>query len=219
MTSGKYPLWLQAGVCVIAGLCLIAGIEIHRAVDASAHAYQDPYLINAQPERFREAARLLPDKTVIGYLSDLSFEEAIGSATYFGVANALAPRLVVRSADQPEWVIGNFSRPLDFAAAGAAHHLDLVRDLGSGVVIFRRHSEPRPLGSDLLNYCPSLCSQAAKIHVSKNSLPIRAATVRERSLEARTGASSLRRAAMWGSQSWLPPAFSRRRDTRRGSFS
>ena len=147
MTSGKYPVWLQAGVCVIAGLCLIAGIEAYRAADASAHAFQDPYLINAQPDRLREAARLLPDKTVIGYLSDLSFEEAIGSAAYFGVANALAPRLVVRSADEPQWVIGNFSHPLDFAAAGAAHRLDLVRDLGNGVVIFRRHNEPRPSGS------------------------------------------------------------------------
>ena len=125
-------------MCVIAGLCLIAGIAAYRATDAYAHAYPDAYLIDAQPERLREAARLLPDKTVIGYLSDLSFEEAIGSASYFGVANALAPRLVIRSADQPFWVIGNFSHPLDFAAAGAAHHLDLVRDFGNGVVIFRR---------------------------------------------------------------------------------
>ncbi len=138
MTSGRYPVWLQAGVLVLAGLCLILGIESYRGADAYAHAYQDPYLINAQPERLREAARLLPPKAVIGYLSDLSFEGTPGQASYFGVAFTLAPRLVVRSADEAAWVIGNFSRPLDFAGMGAAHNLELVRDLGNGVILFRR---------------------------------------------------------------------------------
>jgi len=125
-------------VCVIAALCLIVGIRSYRETDAYGRAFQDPYMINAQPERLREAARLLPEKAITGYLSDLSFADAPGQAAYFGVAYALAPRLVVRSADTPQWVIGNFSHPADFAAAGAAHHLDLVRDLGNGVVIFRR---------------------------------------------------------------------------------
>jgi hypothetical protein len=125
-------------VCVIAALCLIAGIDSYRAVDAYARANQDPYMINAQPQRLREAARLLPDKAITGYLSDLSFADTPGQAAYFGVAYALAPRLVVRSADGPAWVIGNFSHPLDFAAAGAAHRLELVRDFGNGVVVFRR---------------------------------------------------------------------------------
>lgn len=138
MNSVRYPVWLQAGVCVIAALCLISGIQSYRAGDAYGHAYQDPYMINAQPERLREAARVLPVNGILGYLSDLSFADAPGQAAYFGVAYTLAPRLVTRSADDPQWVIGNFSHPLDFAAEGATHHLDLVRDFGNGVVIFRR---------------------------------------------------------------------------------
>jgi hypothetical protein len=138
--ASRYPVWLQAGVCVVAALCLISGIREYRDSDAYARAYPDPYLINAQPGRWREAARVLPDKIIAGYLSDLSFDEAPGSAAYFGVANALAPRLVVRSADGPEWVVGNFSRPSDFAEAGRAHGLQLVRDFGNGVVVFQRRT-------------------------------------------------------------------------------
>jgi hypothetical protein len=138
----RYPLWLQSGLSVIAGLCLIVGVRAYRDADAYARAYQDPYLINAQPARLGEAARLLPDKAVIGYLSDLSLADTPGQAAYFGAAYALAPRLVTRDPDSPQWVLGNFSRPQDFAAAGAAHHLVLVRDLGNGVVVFRRSARP-----------------------------------------------------------------------------
>jgi hypothetical protein len=138
VASVRYPLWLQAGVCVIAALCLIAGIRSYRESDVYGRAYQDPYMINAQPQRLHEAIRLLPDHSTVGYLSDISFADTPGQAAYFGVAYALAPRLVVRSADGPEWVIGNFSHPLDYAAAGAAHSLELVRDFGNGVVVFRR---------------------------------------------------------------------------------
>jgi len=138
MNSVRYPVWLQAGVCAIALLCLISGLQAYRAGDAYGRAYQDPYMIGAQPARLGEAVRLLPANTVVGYLSDLSFTDTPGQAAYFGVAYALAPRLLTRSADDPQWVIGNFSHPMDFAAAGAAHHLAIVRDFGNGVVIFQR---------------------------------------------------------------------------------
>ena len=97
-------------------------------------------MINAQPERLREAGAMLPANAVVGYLSDVSFEVAQGSSAYFGVMYALAPRLVTRSADAQELVVGNFSRPLDYAAAGSAHHLELVRDFGNGIVLFRRRA-------------------------------------------------------------------------------
>jgi hypothetical protein len=116
-------------------------VRSYREIDAYGRAYQDPYMINLQPERLRDAARMLPENGVVGYLSDLSLADPPGQAAYFGVANALAPRLVVRDPDSPQWVLGNFSRPQDFAAMGGAHRLDLVRDLGNGVVIFRRRAQ------------------------------------------------------------------------------
>jgi hypothetical protein len=132
-----YPLWLTAGIGCIVLLSLATAFQSYRAAETYARAYPDPYMINAQPERLREALRYLPDKAEIGYLSDISFEVANGSAAYFGVMYALAPRLVTRSADHHEWVVGNFSHPLDYAAAGAAHHLEVVKEFGNGIVLFR----------------------------------------------------------------------------------
>ena len=87
-----------------------------------------------------EAVGYLPENTVVGYLSDLPSDATSGQAAYFGVMYALAPRLVTQSADSAEWVAGNFSHPLDYAAAGAAHHLALVKDFGNGIVLFRRRA-------------------------------------------------------------------------------
>ena len=130
--------WLEIGLGLIAALCLLSAFHAYRD---SATLSPDPYMIDAQPLRWREALHILPEKIVAGYLSDLSFEVPAGSAAYFGVANALAPRLIVRSADTSQWVVGNFSRPADFAAAGNAHGLELIRDFGNGVVVYRRRSQ------------------------------------------------------------------------------
>ena len=134
----RYPLWLTAGIGGIVLLCILTAFQSYRSAGADARAYQDPYMVNAQPERLREAIPYLPEHAALGYLSDLSFDAVNGSAAYFSVMYALAPRLLTRSADSHEWVVGNFSHPLDYASAGTAHHLDLVKDFGNGIVLFRR---------------------------------------------------------------------------------
>ena len=135
-----YPFWLTAGLGGVALLSIAAAAQAYRSADAYARAYQDPYEINAQPQRLREAVPYLPENAPVGYLSDVSFEVTLGSAAYFGVMYALAPRLMTRSADGPEWVVGNFSHPLDYAAAGRQHQLELVKDFGNGIVLFRRRA-------------------------------------------------------------------------------
>jgi hypothetical protein len=137
----RYPLWLTAGIGGVVLLCVFTAFQSYRTADADARAYHDPYMINAQPARLRDAITYLPANAELGYLSDISFEVANGSAAYFGVMYALAPRLVTRSADSHEWVVGNFSHPLDYAAAGAAHRLEVVRDFGNGIVLFRRRRQ------------------------------------------------------------------------------
>ena len=136
--SVRYPIWLTAGTGGIILLSIVVAFQSYRAADSYARAYQDPYMINAQPERLRDAIPYLANQAEVGYLSDISFEVTSGSAAYFGVMYALAPRLVTRSADRQEWVVGNFSHPQDYAAAGAAHHLEVVKDFGNGIVVFRR---------------------------------------------------------------------------------
>jgi hypothetical protein len=134
----RYPLWLTAGIGGIVLLCIFTAFQSYRTAEADAQAYQDPYMVNAQPERLRGAIAYLPEHAELGYLSDLSFDATNGSVAHFGVMYALAPRLVTRSADSHEWVVGNFSHPLDYAAAGAAHRLEVVKDFGNGIVLFRR---------------------------------------------------------------------------------
>ena len=136
----RYPSWLTAGIGCVVLLAFGTAFQSYRSADAYARANPDPYMINAQPERLREAVGYLPENTVVGYLSDLPSDATSGQAAYFGVMYALAPRLVTQSADSAEWVAGNFSHPLDYAAAGAAHHLALVKDFGNGIVLFRRRA-------------------------------------------------------------------------------
>ena len=137
----RYPLWLTAGIGVVVLLATGTAVQAVRSADAYARAYQDPYMINAQPGRLVEAVSYLPENGVIGYLSDLPLDGVGGQAAHFGVMYALAPRLVTQSADSAEWVGGNFSHPLDYAAAGREHRLEVVKDFGNGIVVFRRRAK------------------------------------------------------------------------------
>ena len=70
----RYPPWLTAGIGGIVLLCILTAFQSYRSIDADARAYQDPYMINAQPERLRGAIPYLPEYAELGYLSDLSFD-------------------------------------------------------------------------------------------------------------------------------------------------
>jgi hypothetical protein len=50
----------------------------------------------------------------------------------------VAPRALLLNDPRPEWAVGNFTKPLDFAAAGAARGYQMIADLGNGVVLYRR---------------------------------------------------------------------------------
>jgi hypothetical protein len=39
--------------------------------------------------------------------------------------------------EKEHWVLGNFSKPVDFAQIERENRLNLVRDFGLGVVLFR----------------------------------------------------------------------------------
>jgi hypothetical protein len=40
----------------------------------------------------------------------------------------------------PEWVVGDFSKPLDVVAFGKQRGLTLVRDFGNGAVLYRNQA-------------------------------------------------------------------------------
>ncbi len=120
-----------------------AALDFYGFSKAYYRNVQDPYLVNEQPERFREAARHLPSDAVAGYVSDLQFEETAGSAAFFTAQYALAPRVLVPVAHPAarDWVVGNFSKAQDYAALGQKHQLVMFRDFGRGVVLFRKRAK------------------------------------------------------------------------------
>ncbi len=99
---------------------------------------RDRYRIEETAARYALAAAALPPEAkVIGYLSDSAYEEVRGQAMFFSAQYQLAPSFISTKPDR-DWVLGNFAQPGDWAALGAPHGLRLERDLGNGLVLYRR---------------------------------------------------------------------------------
>jgi hypothetical protein len=93
----------------------------------------------SQIARFETVIRAIPATGIIGYFSDTADTAPLPTPPY-GIRYAFAPRMLVRYPDQAmaEWVIGDFTKPQDYARAGKQLGLQLVRDFGGGVVLYRR---------------------------------------------------------------------------------
>ena len=99
----------------------------------------DPYQIHAQATRFEGVRASIAENAEIGYLSDTAAGSVADGALYAGAQYSLAPRLLRRDTARDQ-VLGNFTRPGDFAAIGRSNGLRVERDFGSGVVLFRREN-------------------------------------------------------------------------------
>lgn len=131
---------VNAACAVVALLSLWSTVDFYRTTEGLAASNADVYQIGAQADRFREVASALPPSGTIGYVSDRGTGETLGTVMYDGAQYALAPRLLterLRQADTP-WVLGNFSKPVDVAGFASRRGLTVVRDFGSGVVLFRK---------------------------------------------------------------------------------
>jgi len=127
------------GAIVVAILAVIAAM---RSYDFSSQQPADPYRVSAGQARFAPALELLPASGVIGYMSDLPLGENAGTVAYMAAQYSVAPRAILPiERAQAEWALGNFARPGNFAERGAQAGYRIVRDLGNGVVIYRR-SQP-----------------------------------------------------------------------------
>jgi len=134
------PAVVSVACAAVALLSLWSTVDFYRATEDLAGSNADIYQIGAQADRFREVASALPPTGTIGYVSDRASSETVGTVMYDGAQYALAPRLLterLRQADTP-WVVGNFSKPLDVAGFASKRGLTVVRDFGSGVVLFRQ---------------------------------------------------------------------------------
>src|SRR6266849_8695911 len=129
---------MQASSRATLGLVIAALLSLYGTLDFYGKQIErnktqnDSYQIGAQEQRFEALKRELGANAVAGYVSDLSDAGILLSAQH-----ALAPVLLVD--DVPyQFVVGNFSKPLDYSEFGRARDLVLVKDFGNGVTLFRK---------------------------------------------------------------------------------
>ncbi len=123
----------------IAGFLALAGLIVFSSSDPSVRdAARDPYMVQAQADRLAQVVgTLAPHTTAVGYVSDAAPGSTLDSTLFYTAQYTLAPLLIERGR-AAEWILGNFTTPAGVRAAMADPRLHAVRDLGNGVVIFRR---------------------------------------------------------------------------------
>lgn len=130
---------IALGLAVL--VALAAAFESYQLVAAQSRELADPYMVSIQATRLAGLLNELPADSIAGYVSDLDVTSPGGQAAMYSMQYTLAPRLVVPPERAPVWVIGNFSRPLDYQSFGKERSLVFLKDLGNGVVLFRKQGK------------------------------------------------------------------------------
>ena len=139
--TGASSMRRTAGILAACLICVWGALQYSSGESEYQHQNHDPYLIADQATRFEAFESAVPRNAILGYLSDAIAGSVADSTMFTSATYTLAPRLVERGV-QREYVLGNFTRPADFAALGRASGLRLQQDFGNGVVLFRK--DPRP---------------------------------------------------------------------------
>ncbi len=137
------PQAVTAVCSIVAVLSLLAAMNSYQTSSAYAQQFPDAYGAARAEVRFAPIAAQIPVNGVVGYITDLDPAGTSFAPAFLAVQYALAPRQVVllqTSSNKPEWAVGNFSKPVDYAAAGAAAGYEVAREEGNGVILFRRKS-------------------------------------------------------------------------------
>jgi hypothetical protein len=132
-TPMKQKLRAGALVCALV-LSLVFSLRSWRQASS-----EKPNEAASEVARFAGVIRTLPETAVIGYFSDRGYV-TLPSTPPFPIRYAFAPRMLVWFPDQAvaEWVIGDFTTPQDYGRAGEKLSLQLVRNFGDGVVLYKR---------------------------------------------------------------------------------
>jgi hypothetical protein len=125
------------GVAIAALVCVWGALIYYRYETAYQRKSPDPYLISAQFQRLHPVRAAVPASAVMGYLTDAPAPSVVESSMFLSAQYVLAPRLLLKGAAH-EWVLGNYTRPADFAEVARSHRLQLEQDFGNGVLLFRR---------------------------------------------------------------------------------
>jgi len=132
MHSDRHPSKAILGLVIAVLLSLYGTLDFYGKQVERNKTQRDSYQIGAQDKRFEAVKRELGANAVAGYVSDLTDAGILLSAQH-----ALAPVLLVDNVPYL-YVVGNFSKPLDYSEFGRPRNLVLVKDFGSGVTLFRK---------------------------------------------------------------------------------
>ena len=137
------PVLTRVAVGMVVALAVAGALNYLRTIDEKNLRYTSPWItdiIDASPKRFHGVIAILPAEAVVGYISDLPESSERARLCFIEARYALAPRLIVRhtNAQKEDWVLGNFFKPMDLAQFERENHLNLVRDFGSGILVFQR---------------------------------------------------------------------------------
>jgi len=123
----------------------IAGF--HGVLEARDHLRSNDVVNVIETERrFRDARRILPPRGEVGYLGDApvtdEFEDWYSLRRFVQVQYALVPLTVVPDVKR-DWIVTNYEDG-NREGVSPGPEYELVRDLGEGVLIFRRAVSPCP---------------------------------------------------------------------------
>jgi len=135
------PSFVIAAVLAVAILGAAGALNSYQVSAHYAEQLPDAYGGEHAQTRFAQLVERVPASAVLAYFTDLDPGPAYDSA-FLAAQYAVAPRVLVflHGQPSPEWAVGNFSKPADFAAAGEAKGYAMIADLGQGVILFRRKS-------------------------------------------------------------------------------
>ena len=126
----------------VAVLAVFAALNSYQVSSRNAEQYPDTYGAGRAQARLAPLLPHVPHQARLGYLTDIDPSQSAYTAALLAAQFALAPRQLVllEQGALPEWAVGNFSKPQDFAAAGAARGYEVAGDFGNGVILYHRKS-------------------------------------------------------------------------------
>ena len=137
----EIPASATGALLLAAALSIWGSVQYWNAESAYQRQSPDPYRIADQSVRFAGFRAVVPAAAILGYLTDAPAADTLATAMFLSAQYDLAPRILQKS-DASDVVLGNFTKPADFASIGRQHGLRLERDFGNGVVMFRREARP-----------------------------------------------------------------------------
>lgn len=129
-----------AVVAIVSALAAGASMEYFGLLEKLTEKSGDAYHIGNVVERFAGIPNRTGNARLLGYFNDRTPGSVAQQAALTSAQFALAPQILVQDEKRKdvEYWIGDFNAPRDFAGIGQVQGLDLVADLGQGVVLYRR---------------------------------------------------------------------------------